>query len=115
MTKELTYAEAITELESIVAQIERDDIPVDELLEKVKRSSELIMFCKEKLTKTESEVHSVLQELQEPEDESAEEDAQSHTGEEEAVDDSAGEEDMFSDNQDSDDTDDDENKKSSAD
>lgn len=110
MTKELTYAEAITELESIVSQIERDDIPVDELLEKVKRSSDLIAFCKEKLTKTENEVHTVLQDLHEPEEDSVEEDAQSPAGMEEAAEDSAGEEDMFSDNQDSDGEDDDEKR-----
>ncbi|MDZ7775324.1 MAG: exodeoxyribonuclease VII small subunit [Bacteroidales bacterium] len=74
MSKELTYSEAISELESILKQIEQDDIPVDELLEKVKRSSELIIFCKDKLTKTESEVHAVLEDLQEPDEDTEEED-----------------------------------------
>lgn len=73
MNNEMTYSQAITELESIVAEIEQDDVPVDELLEKVKRASELITFCKAKLTKTEDEVHSVLESMQESEDAQASE------------------------------------------
>lgn len=67
MNKEMTYSEAIAELENIVAEIEQDDVPVDELLEKVKRASDLITFCKAKLTKTEDEVHAVLESIQEKE------------------------------------------------
>jgi len=51
----------VKELENIVAQIENEDIPFDELLDKVKRSSELICFCQNKLTQTEEEVSQVLQ------------------------------------------------------
>lgn len=63
MTEKLSYTEAISELESIVSEIEQDDIPVDELLEKVKRSSELLAFCKEKLVKTEDEVQHILKDM----------------------------------------------------
>ena len=68
MNDEMTYSEAITELETIVAEIEQDDVPVDELLEKVKRAADLITFCKAKLTKTEDEVHNVLESIQEKEE-----------------------------------------------
>ncbi|MGM0566149.1 MAG: exodeoxyribonuclease VII small subunit [Bacteroidota bacterium] len=67
MNNEMSYAEAIAELETIVSEIEQDDVPVDELLEKVKRASDLITFCKAKLTKTEDEVHTVLESIQEKE------------------------------------------------
>jgi len=60
----MTYQEAIKELESIVAEIEKEDIPVDDLLVKVKRSSELIRFCQTKLTQTEEEVEQALQGLE---------------------------------------------------
>lgn len=59
----MTYQEAIKELETIVAEIEKEDIPVDDLLTKVKRSSELIRFCQSKLTQTEEEVSQVLRGL----------------------------------------------------
>lgn len=58
-----SYSEALKELEEIVDQLETDDIAVDELLDKVKRSSELLHFCQDKLTKTEEEVKAVLQEM----------------------------------------------------
>jgi len=67
MNNEMTYSQAITELETIVSEIEQDDVPVDELLKKVKRASDLITYCKAKLTKTEDEVHSVLESIQEDE------------------------------------------------
>ncbi len=62
--KKTSYSEAIEELENIVAEIENEDISVDELSEKVKRASELIRICKNVLFKTEAEVNSILKEMQ---------------------------------------------------
>ncbi len=67
MNNEMTYSEAIAELQTIVSEIEQDDVPVDKLLEKVQRASALITFCKAKLTQTEDEVHTVLESIQEKE------------------------------------------------
>lgn len=63
-----SYSEALKELEEIVEQLETDDIAVDELLDKVKRSSELLHFCQDKLTKTEEEVKAVLQDMPQAEE-----------------------------------------------
>ncbi|HXH20141.1 MAG TPA: exodeoxyribonuclease VII small subunit [Chitinophagales bacterium] len=63
MENKLTYTDAIMELESIVSEIENEDITVDELAEKVKRASLLIKICKDKLTQTEHEVNEVLKDL----------------------------------------------------
>ncbi|KAF0199648.1 MAG: exodeoxyribonuclease VII small subunit [Bacteroidetes bacterium] len=63
MSKTITYAEAIVELETIVSDIENASIGVDELSEKVKRAAELIKFCRSKLTSTEKEVNSILKNL----------------------------------------------------
>jgi exodeoxyribonuclease VII small subunit len=62
---ELTYAEAIGELEEIVAAIENEDVEVDSLLEKVKRASFLLRYCREKLRHTDEEVKKVLSETAE--------------------------------------------------
>ncbi len=64
MSKTITYAEAIEELETIVSEIENASIGVDELSEKVKRAAELIKFCRNKLTATEKEVGSILKNLE---------------------------------------------------
>ena len=58
--KKLTYSQAAAEIEAIVKEIEQEDVEVDHLLEKVKRASFLIKYCKEKLRDTEAEVRKVL-------------------------------------------------------
>jgi exodeoxyribonuclease VII small subunit len=66
MTKKKTgYVEAITEIEEILAQIENNELDVDDLAEKVKRVSVLLKLCKEKLHKTETEVENILKEIEE--------------------------------------------------
>ncbi len=66
--KQQKYADAIRELEHIISEIENETIDVDELTKKVKRASELITFCKEKLSKTEREVKNVLDDFAEEEE-----------------------------------------------
>jgi exodeoxyribonuclease VII small subunit len=58
------YAAAFEELQKIVSEIERGDISVDELSEKVKRAALLIRICKEKLSATEGDVNAILKELE---------------------------------------------------
>ena len=61
--KEESYKEAIEKLRRIVAEIDRDELDVDLLSEKVKEASRLIKLCKEKLYKVDEEVRNVLEEL----------------------------------------------------
>ena len=58
-----TYTEAFEELQHIVTEIERGEISVDELSEKVKRAALLIKICKAKLSTTEEDVNVILKEL----------------------------------------------------
>ncbi|WP_436794444.1 exodeoxyribonuclease VII small subunit [Actinospongicola halichondriae] len=43
------YAEAIEELESILREIEDDDVDVDLLAERVSRAAGLIEFCRDRI------------------------------------------------------------------
>jgi exodeoxyribonuclease VII small subunit len=61
--RELTYSQALAELEKIVEDIENEDIEVDRLLEQTKRASYLLRYCREKLKTTEGEVKKVLEEI----------------------------------------------------
>ena len=61
--EKLTYNSAKKELETIVSAIESGEMDVDLLTEKVKRASQLIAFCKEKLTKTEKELQKILDDI----------------------------------------------------
>ena len=59
---ETNYEEAVKELEGIVTQIENDELGIDELSEKLKRAHELLRLCKDKLTKTETDIRNILKE-----------------------------------------------------
>ena len=61
--KEESYKEAIEKLRRIVAEIDRDELDVDLLSEKVKEASRLIKLCREKFYKVDEEVRNVLEEL----------------------------------------------------
>ena len=61
--KETSYTAAFEELKEIVNQLENDSISVDELAEKMKRATELMKICKDKLTKTEEEINKTISEL----------------------------------------------------
>ncbi len=58
--KNISYSEAIKEIELITNQIESGDLEIDLLSEKVKRVTELIKLCKDKLHRTEEEVDKIL-------------------------------------------------------
>ena len=63
MEKKETYNEAVEKLREIVEDIERGELDVDVLSEKVKEATRLIKLCKEKLFKTDEEVKKILDEL----------------------------------------------------
>ncbi len=62
-SKQLSYAEAFSELQSILTKLENQELDVDQLSEQVKKASELIRFCKSKLHDTEEEIEKILKEM----------------------------------------------------
>ncbi|MCU0395944.1 MAG: exodeoxyribonuclease VII small subunit [Chitinophagaceae bacterium] len=56
--KKKTFDEAWQELEKLVAAIEDENIPLDELAEKVKAAKNLIRYCEEKLRSIENDLKS---------------------------------------------------------
>ena len=63
MKKDITYTDALNELNEISRAIENESISIDELAAKVKRASELITLCKTKLRATEDEVKKIIGEM----------------------------------------------------
>ena len=59
----MTYKEALAEIEQIVSNLENDKLDIDQLSVAVKRVTELIKFCKDKLKETSDEVEKTLQSL----------------------------------------------------
>ena len=58
------YEQAVTELEEILGALSDDDIDVDHLAEQVKRATELVKICRDRIAAARLEV----KEIQLPED-----------------------------------------------
>lgn len=69
---ELSYEDAIEELEQLVAKIEDEQIGVDDLTAKVRRASKLIELCRDKIEDTETEVEAIIEDLDEAMDDEEE-------------------------------------------
>ena len=62
---EISYAQAIAELESIVTKLQNNEYEIDELQKCTARSLELLKFCKSKLFETDEALQKILNELNE--------------------------------------------------
>lgn len=60
---ELTYEEALQELQDILGRMQSNELGIDSLTENIQRASLLLDFCQGKLQKTEAEVQAVLERL----------------------------------------------------
>lgn len=56
----MKYEEAIQQLESIVAQVENNELDIDQLAERLKEAQKLIRQCKDKLYKTDEKIKMLL-------------------------------------------------------
>jgi exodeoxyribonuclease VII small subunit len=59
MNDHLKYEDALSQLETIVRKMESNEYDIDELAVQLKTAQQLIMFCKDKLTKTEAELQKI--------------------------------------------------------
>ncbi len=57
------YAEALSELETILDELESDDVDVDVLAEHVKRASELIELCRDRIGKAKLRIEEVVAQI----------------------------------------------------
>lgn len=60
MDKNTTYENAVKELEQIVYNMENGEPDIDTLGQQLKKAQQLIKLCKDKLTKTDSEIKKIL-------------------------------------------------------
>lgn len=63
MTQELTYTQAMQQLEDIVARMQAPDCDIDLLRDYTKQALSLLQFCKRRLTQTDDELKKLLDEL----------------------------------------------------
>lgn len=60
MEKKVNYEAALSELEKIVEKMENDEFDIDQLSVNLKRAQALIKLCRDKLTKTDTEIKKLL-------------------------------------------------------
>lgn len=60
--KKLSYNEAMKRLQSIVAELQQDNLSLDSLSEKIKEAKVIIAHCSKKLRATEEELNAILDE-----------------------------------------------------
>jgi exodeoxyribonuclease VII small subunit len=59
------YAEAMAELEGILAELEGHDLDIDLLADRVRRASALITLCRDRITRAEDDVAEIVADLEE--------------------------------------------------
>jgi len=62
--QELSYQTAVTELDEILAELEDEALDVDILGDRVARASELISFCRERITSAQTQVEQIVADLE---------------------------------------------------
>ncbi len=68
MTREkISYDDAVKEIETTLDKIEGGELGVDALAEKVKRVTQLLKICRERLHKTEEQIDKILDDSEDTE------------------------------------------------
>lgn len=60
MNEELTYEDALRRLEELAAQMERDEIGLDELAPRLAEAQRLLQYCRRRLKDAEKNCKSLL-------------------------------------------------------
>ena len=60
MQEELTYEQAMQKLEEMAAQMERGEIGIDIMAERLREAQKLMKYCREKLYEAEKNCKSLL-------------------------------------------------------
>jgi exodeoxyribonuclease VII small subunit len=60
MAEEIRWADAIAELETILAKLDDDALDVDALAQQVARAAELIGLCRDRISRTQLEVERIV-------------------------------------------------------
>jgi len=61
--KEISYAQALQELDQIIRTMQSDNCDIDKLTVYARRSLQLLKLCKQKLQRTDEELQKIMQEL----------------------------------------------------
>ena len=63
VSKNMRYQEALKHLDELIAEIENDEIDVDDLADRIKEAVEILRACKAKIDKADLEVKKVIEDF----------------------------------------------------
>ena len=66
--KDLSFTDAMSELEAILKRVETEESDIDVLAEELKRAALLLEVCRSRIRKAEVEVSQIVKQLEEPEE-----------------------------------------------
>lgn len=58
--KKMTYEQAIDRLEQLAQQMEQGEVPIDEMVTRLREAQTLIRQCRQQLTKADEQVRQIL-------------------------------------------------------
>ena len=62
MKKQPNYEEAVRRVETLVAQLENNELDIDTLSKRLAEAQKLLALCRDKLTRADEEIHKILDE-----------------------------------------------------
>lgn len=62
--KELSYTQAVSELDAILRMMQGDECDIDRLTDYTRRATELLTECRSRLTTTDEQLRSILAQLE---------------------------------------------------
>ena len=62
MKKQPTYEEAVRRVETLVAQLENNELDIDTLSKRLAEAQQLLALCRDKPTRADEEIHKILDE-----------------------------------------------------
>lgn len=58
--KKMTYEQAVNRLEQLAQQMEQGEVPIDEMVTRLREAQALIKQCRQQLTKADEQVRQIL-------------------------------------------------------
>lgn len=62
MKKSMKYEEAISTLETIARQLEQNELPIDQIADRLREAQKLVAFCHAQLTGVDAEIKKIIDE-----------------------------------------------------
>lgn len=59
-TQQLTYEQAMVQLETLAQQMERGEVPIDAMADRLRQAQQLIQYCRQRLVAADASVQQIL-------------------------------------------------------